>query len=355
MTRQRLRTWPGSARFALFGLLLLGAMAVLAPLVAADPNAFDPTYMQALPPAASHLLGTDGFGRSVAVGLWHGATVSLGIGLGAATLAALLGITLAAWAGSIGDDGLVLTPLKLLTYSFCGLLGAYYAFPFQTEAWRLALVAGGGAALLQLLLSLLPLTAGLAMAYGLTRLTPVTWQGRPIRIPLDAALARFADVFDGIPLVLLLISLAALTQPSLVFLAVLIALAGWTRFFRVLRGELLRERERTYAEAARALGVSRVRLMWHHLWPNARGPLTTVFAFQVATGVLVEATLSFLGLGVPLDVVTWGGILRQAPENPAAWWLVLFPGLLMAFVIWALFTLGRHMAHRRHEMAVRGA
>jgi peptide/nickel transport system permease protein len=140
--------------------------------------------------------------------------------------------------------------------------------------------------------------------------------------------------------VLLIALLAIIKQSSIALVAIIIGVLAWPTVARYLRGELLRIRSLPYIEAARVSGVNRWRILFHHALPNAVGPLLVVACFGFGAAVLSEAALSFLGLGIPADQVTWGSLLRASRSQPSAWWLAVFPGLLLTGTVLAGNLLG---------------
>ena len=110
----------------------------------------------------------------------------------------------------------------------------------------------------------------------------------------------------------------------------------WPTVARFVRAELLRIRSLPYIEAARGSGIGKWRLLFVHALPNAAGPVLVTAGFLVVAAILLEAFLSFLGIGIPNDVATWGAILRRSRAAPAAWWLAVFPGLLLTFTVLAI-------------------
>ena len=139
---------------------------------------------------------------------------------------------------------------------------------------------------------------------------------------------RIVEIFNAIPtLILLLAIVAIINKPSIYNIILIIGLIRWTTITRFVRAELLRIRQLEYVEAARALGYSRFRIIFRHALPNALGAALIAISFGIATAILLEATLSFLGIGMPPDKLTWGLLLSEARSNTSAWWLVIFPGL----------------------------
>ena len=148
---------------------------------------------------------------------------------------------------------------------------------------------------------------------------------------IDLGLSRFIDLVACFPtLVLALALVAAAPRPGLWVLVLAIAATRWTGVARYFRGEVLRQRELAYCEAARAAGAGRPYLLARHILPNALSPILVTAAFSVSSAVLLEAGMSFLGLGVPPPAPSWGSILAEAQRQVVpAWWLVLFPSLAL--------------------------
>jgi peptide/nickel transport system permease protein len=132
-----------------------------------------------------------------------------------------------------------------------------------------------------------------------------------------------------------------LFQPSLWTILIALALTSWTTEARFVRAEFLRIREMEYAQAARASGAGDPRIIFRHLLPNALGPVLVSASFGVATAILTESALSFLGFGVALPTSSWGSILAVAQEYiEFAWWLALFPGLAIFATVAAFNLIG---------------
>jgi peptide/nickel transport system permease protein len=164
-------------------------------------------------------------------------------------------------------------------------------------------------------------------------------------LPADSFFLQGVELFVNIPgLVLLIALIAVIDRPSIGIVVVVIGVLRWTFTGRYLRAELLRIRNLPYIEAARVSGVGRWRILFRHALPNALGPLLVVSSFGIGAAILLEAFLSFLGIGIPADQVTWGSLLRQSRAFPAAWWLALFPGLLLTLTVLAANLLGEREA-----------
>lgn len=147
---------------------------------------------------------------------------------------------------------------------------------------------------------------------------------------VDMAISRFVEIVICFPKLILIIAVMALKKPSLLNLMIVIGLTSWTGIARLVRGEVMRVRNFDYVQSARAMGASSWRIIFVHILPATAGPLSVTAAFDVAEAVLTESALSFLGIGVPIPEPSWGDVLKTAQDFPdIAWWMTLFPGLLI--------------------------
>ena len=157
----------------------------------------------------------------------------------------------------------------------------------------------------------------------------------------DLILMRLIDMQLAFPVILLVIAVVALLGPSLVTLVAIIGLSGWPRFARVARGSVLSAKEMDYVDAARAVGAGRWRIMVLHILPNILSALIVYASFELARMVLLEATLSFLGLGVQPPTPTWGGMINDGRQYIfQSWGVSFFPGLAILMLILIFNMLG---------------
>jgi peptide/nickel transport system permease protein len=156
----------------------------------------------------------------------------------------------------------------------------------------------------------------------------------------DLALSRLFELMLAIPTFFLIITVAALFPPSLYLIMAILGLTGWVGIARLIRSEFLRVRAMDYVAAAQSLGASDARIMLRHVLPNAIAPVLVAMSFGVASAILTESGLSFLGIGVPAHIVTWGSILAVAQSNTTAWWLAVFPGAAIFVTVTAYNLLG---------------
>ncbi len=145
---------------------------------------------------------------------------------------------------------------------------------------------------------------------------------------VDMVFMRLADIQLSFPTILLALVIVAVLGPSLWFVILVLGATGWVSYARVIRAEVLSLRSREFVTAARAVGVSDLQIMWRHLRPNVFAPLMTIGTLQVASMIVAEASLSYLGLGVPPTIPTWGGMLADGQLYiRSAWWISVFSGL----------------------------
>lgn len=157
---------------------------------------------------------------------------------------------------------------------------------------------------------------------------------------VDLAISRFIEMMMGIPTFFLLITVAAIFPPSIYLIMAILGLTGWMGLARYVRSEFFRVRAQPFVEAARSLGGSDFRVMLRHVLPNSMAPVLVAMSFGVASAILAESGLSFLGIGVPAYLVTWGSILSEARTNTFAWWLAMFPGAAIFMTVTAYNLVG---------------
>lgn len=158
---------------------------------------------------------------------------------------------------------------------------------------------------------------------------------------VDSVSMRVVDLLLAFPRIVLLVAAAALFEPSLGLVVVLLGLTGWMDVARLVRGEVLSIRERPYVRAAEGLGLGRGRVLARHVLPNALGPLLVAATLGVADAALAEATLSFLGLGVQAPTPSLGSMVAGGRDALlGAWWVVVFPGGVLTALVLGFNLLG---------------
>lgn len=203
----------------------------------------------------------------------------------------------------------------------------------------LARLVEGGRVTLALALASVVVSAALGGAVGLIAGYFGGWT--------DRVLMRLTDLQLALPtLVLALLILAAL-GPGLTNLILILALTGWTRFARVVRGEARSLRTREFVLASQAIGAGPLRIMIRHLAPNIAAPMLVLATLEIARVILVEAALSYLGLGVQPPAASWGRVLAEGEDYiGTAWWLVTFPGLVIFIAVLGVNLVGDALRRR---------
>jgi peptide/nickel transport system permease protein len=159
---------------------------------------------------------------------------------------------------------------------------------------------------------------------------------------VDQVIMRLTDSWLALPGVTFAILFAVLVQPGKWNIIIILGLVYWTRYARVIRGEVLSLKERDYVRLATIAGCSRAKIMWTHILPNVANSAIVIATLQVGVSINTEATLSFLGVGVAPPEPAWGLMLAEGKSGLMAgyWWLSVLPGLCIMFVVLAVNLLG---------------
>jgi peptide/nickel transport system permease protein len=169
---------------------------------------------------------------------------------------------------------------------------------------------------------------------------------------VDTAIARFIDILLAFPVLLLGLGLATACsdrngclggtlQPGLSVVIFIIVIANWPYFARIIRGQVLSLREREFVEASRSLGASNTRIIFREILPNLVAPIIVYATLFIPANILLEAALSFLGVGVPPGQASWGQMLSDATEIfDTAWWYMFFPGMALLLTVLAFNLVG---------------
>lgn len=289
----------------------------------------------ALPGNLRHYLGTDKLGRDVASGLIHGAKISLLVGVISMSIALVVGLVLGALSGYFGDYGFKLKRAQFWLGALGVFLGFFYGVFNRSytiaEAFNESTVVG----VFQFLVGFLIWGIFIVLFTYLGRFLAMnSFLKKEVNVPIDSMVSRLIEVLNSLPTLILIISISAiLAEKSLWVLMMIIGLTSWTGIARLIRAELLRIKEMEFIQAGKVMGFSNFRLIVKHAVPNGLGPIFVSFAFGIASAILIESGLSFLGIGVPDDVVTWGSMLSLGRSEFEAWWLVLYPGLAIFLTI----------------------
>jgi peptide/nickel transport system permease protein len=159
---------------------------------------------------------------------------------------------------------------------------------------------------------------------------------------IDSIIMRFTDILLSIPLILLLITAASLFKPGLSTTIIVIGLTSWPGAARLIRGQFLALKGQEYVTAARSIGASPRRIMFRHLLPNTLAIIIVEATLWLGYAILLEATLSYLGLGVQIPTPSWGQLLQDGQRDliTGAWWMTVFPGIAIFLVVLAFNLMG---------------
>jgi peptide/nickel transport system permease protein len=147
---------------------------------------------------------------------------------------------------------------------------------------------------------------------------------------IDSVVMTVADAQLAFPFILLAIGIIAVIGPSFPTLIAVIGLSGWVSYARILRSQVLSLRSREFVEAVHGLGGGALRIVARHVLPNVLSSLVVIATLELARAIVLEATLSFLGLGIQPPTPSWGGMIHEGREYlDSAWWISTFPGLLL--------------------------
>ena len=295
-----------------------------------------------------HWLGTDKIGRDVLAGLLNGCRVVLKIIFLVGIISGLLGLILGGFSGFYGDDMIRWSLSKLLVYSFGGILFAYVSYMLL----KLQILESSQLELSTLLLAFLIPVLGYVIVGQLHKLVfanrlDVRLSIPTIAIPLDSMFYFVIVLLTALPVTVMLLAILGYFQsPSLVLTMSLFGLVLWKNIARIIRGEVLRVKGEDYIEAARQLGLKSGQIFWKHIYPNIRKQFYVVVATVISLSLLIEAALSFLGIGMAVGEISWGVLLNQGKLNIAAYWLSLFPGILLVITVYSLNTIAKEGKRR---------
>lgn len=269
-----------------------------------------------------HWLGTDSLGRDVLAGLLNGCKIALIVGLTTVFLSLLIGVPLGFLSGFYEDDGLTIKSSHLVLWILISLLFVFYGF--YTSGF------------LSWILFVLPILT----LFLILRPRQIFDKGK-MYFPMDGVIFRGIEIMNAIPnlfLILMLISL--FSRSSLIYVILIIAFIKWPVIVRHLRAEIFKIKQEDFIVGSKSIGQTDWKILYKHILPMAASPLIIVSVFGFSTAVLMESTLSFLGIGVPIDMVTWGSMIKESRLHIDAWWMAFFPGLMIYLVIFLFNSIG---------------
>ena len=287
----------------------------------AKPN-FERLQPNEVPTLGIYVFGTDDLGRDVFARMLQGSWVSLTVGFVAVGIAIIIGIFLGGIAGYYGQRHIRINQLIA-----AGFLTAGAVLLITDLIWTGAVFLLCGLACV--------LLSYLTKKSARSRTKPawtLFWYFNTISI--DTLVMRFVDIMLCFPSFLLILTVVALLPASIYNIMIVIGLTSWMGATRFVRAEFLSLREQDFVAAARALGLNDFRIIFRHMMPNAVAPVLVSATIGIATAILTEAGLSFLGFGVPPPHATWGNILSDGKRFIFdAPWLTFVPGIAILLVV----------------------
>ncbi|RNI24970.1 ABC transporter permease subunit [Rufibacter latericius] len=334
------QTFTFAEKLSILWLALFSAAALVSQVLLMQGEEVMAVPEQAyLPPFTSpeHLLGTDQLGRDVFFYLFLSCRTAWLLAIPPLVIATIIGVLLGTGAAILGNQGLKIPASKL--FKGCLLLFIYLALfqivhswpPFQELSFRKWVFNAG---FLLLLIFIFSHKGG----------SPEGKKTKAVKIPVEEGLQKMITIWSSLPKLLLLLILTVFTPFSMITLMGWIGVTYWVLPARVSRATVLQIKKGPYYETAKGLGIPFNRIFITYIMPSLKGPILTNFCFA-ASGLLgVGSTLAYLGIGIPADVPSWGKMLATARFSVEAWWLLLFPALVLLASIFSLQIIGHRLS-----------
>lgn len=276
--------------------------------------------------AKRHWLGTNLLGSDLLADILYGTRISLFISVIATILASILALFLGFLAGWFGPGSVKLSAFKtvlifLLVFYWVHLLINVESREDGLLGWMVSIF---------IFIVLLKI---------ITNWKRVTSFNLKVFVPVDAIFLRFSELFSAIPRVILVLAFIQLLSASMLSIILLLALSAWVDLARIVRAELQSIKSMAYMDAAVMSGIQGARLLLIQVLPNIWPTVLVYMLYTFAGNIAIEAGLSFLGFGLPATVKTLGGLIAEGKNNFDAWWMIVFPGLWLSILIYAMFSL----------------
>ncbi len=283
--------------------------------------------------SGTYLLGSDHLGRDVLAMLLSGTKFSIAISLFSALLASIIGVAIGILSGFYGDN-------KLKT-SRSNLIAFLMLFPFVLHYLNLSqkLETDSGTILMVFFV------AAFFLLWALLNflLKNIPALRKPLSIPVDLINMRWIEILFAIPTYFLLLALSGVFSPSVYSLVIIIGITSWSKTALLTRSEMLKIRDQDFMHSLKLAGIQWYQILWKHAIPNATSPAIVDFVFFASALLVIESTLSFIGIGLPSEVISWGKVLTGFKYNSASWWTALFPGIVILLTILSFHRVGKIM------------
>ena len=301
-------------------------------------NPFLPPFSEGVSGVSKHWLGTDQMGRDVLVNLLYGFQTAFFIAVPVMVFALVLGTLLGSAAGFLGNRKFEISKAAIVVLLFWLLAVFFYCF-YLPPIGEIpgSLFSAFGIKFLWL--------AGISLIafVFLKLLKTLGFLRKKVPVPVDELVLKIMEVLTSVPRLVLILSFSALAAPGISNVILLLSLTYWAGPARLVRAEVLKIKQLPYVEAAEVGGLMKSQILFRHILPNAAAPLWVAFSFGLSSLLGLEATLSFLGIGLPPETPSWGRMLAGARVNAEAWWLLVFPSIALCFTILAIQTCGNQL------------
>lgn len=296
---------------------------ILSPLVDFNPYAGNIDQILLPPGTEGHLLGTDQLGRDVMTGLIYGTATAFIVGLYAVGIALLIAMIIGLISGYYNGAEPQFNLIQIgsiLTGTFLFMFYLFSELQLETDSR---------------IIFLLVLVLIVIVTFSIFQFSSrLKWQN--FSFPISKISDKLIEIREAIPAIfLVLAALAIFQQRSIWNVILVIGFISWRNMARYIRAEVFKIKGNDYIKAARAQGMSHFAIMRKHILPNAIDPILATITFSIAAVILLEASLSFLGIGMPPEEPTWGSLLAQARKSNS-WWLAVFPGICIFTAVYSL-------------------
>ena len=287
-----------------------------------------------LPFKFRHWLGTTQNGNDVLSGILHGTKIALGIGVFSMLIASIIGILLGALAGYFENTNLKIGYIQWLFLILSLFISYFFWFIVRSDSLSKSFDDGGIKLVLRITL-IIYLTYYVIKGFLKIGNKIDEWfhTQQKINFPIDSIISKVIEILNSIPSLLLIIALSAISKPSYSLLILIIGFLSWTNIARLTRAEYLKTKQLDYITSCKAIGMSHYSIMVNQILPNVFPIILVQIIFGMAGATLIEASLSFIGIGIPANNISWGSLLNEAQNNFSAWWLVVFPGLCVFLLL----------------------
>lgn len=291
-----------------------------------------------------HWLGTTQNGTDVLSNIIHGTRVAISVGLLSMLIAGLIGLILGALSGYYENNTLQMGIMQLLVILPSVFIAWFYAFTAQEQELKSAFQTGNANLVLQFTFSIIVFVSIVSVwIYVFGKIDKLINTSLKINFPVDLIISKIIEALSSIPSLLLIITIVSIAKPSISLLILIIGLLGWTGIARIVRAEYLREKKLDYVQSVKAIGMSHLRIIFKHILPNIQNTLIIQIVFGIASAIIAEASLSFIGIGTPVEIASWGKILNEARNDVTAWWLILSPGIMIFSVTYSCYKIAERL------------